>query len=208
MRRWAFLLAVLACCAEPKPAPSQEPASAAHAPEPEKAAPAPPPAAEPAPAVAEAEPPLPRKKWDPPVTLDHLPTTPQDERRRIDDLIVVLFDPQAGRDSLRAKQELALIGKPAFLPVLGEMAIVRDTITDNDSMEERLIESSLKLADECLREMDGYLDAHDKAVIRPGTDKKYIEYILRMHYKRWMDGCGSPPLKDLERMPGPFAGVK
>jgi hypothetical protein len=84
------------------------------------------------------------------------------------------------------------------------MAKVRDTIADTDSMEERLIESSLKLADECLREMDGYLDAHDKAPIRPGTEKNYVEYVLRIHYRRWLDGMGSTPLKDMETMPGPF----
>jgi hypothetical protein len=79
------------------------------------------------------------------------------------------------------------------------MAKIRDTITDNDSMEERLIESSIMLADQCLREMDGYLEGHGKQVIRPGTDKKYLSYILRLHYRRWVE-----VLKDMDEMPGPF----
>ena len=150
----------------------------------------------------------PKSKYDPPATLGHLDSTPPDQRKLIDDLIVVMLDTQAGRDSLEAKAKLAAIGKPAFLPVLGSMAKIRDTIADTDSQEERLIESSLKLADECLREMDGYLEAHEKAPIRPGTEKNYIEYVLRMHYKRWMDGCGSTPLKDMDTMPGPFDASK
>ncbi len=145
-----------------------------------------------------------KSKWDPPATLGHLETTPPELRKQIDDWIALVMDTQAGRDSLEAKAKLAATGKPAFLPVLGKMAQIRDTIADTDSMEERLIESSLKLADECLREMDGYLDAHDKAPIRPGTERNYIEYVLRIHYRRWMDGMGSRPLKDMETMPGPF----
>jgi hypothetical protein len=143
-------------------------------------------------------------KNDPPATLGHLETTPPETRKQIDDLIAVMFDTMAGRDSHDAKAKLAAIGKPAFLPILGKMAAVRDTITDNDSQEERLIESSLMLADQCLREMDGYLDAKDKAIIRPGTDKKYLKYILVLHYRRWNEGMGSTPLKDMDTMPGAF----
>jgi hypothetical protein len=142
--------------------------------------------------------------YDPPATLGHLETTPQQQRKEIDELIVVMFDVEAGRGSLDAKARLAAIGKPAFPPVLGAMARIRDAIRDTDSMEERLVESSLKLADECLREMDGFLDAHDKAPIRPGTEKSYIVYVLRIHYRRWQDGMGGQPLKELEKMPGPF----
>jgi hypothetical protein len=145
-----------------------------------------------------------RGKYDPPATLGHLETTAPDVRKEIDRLVAVMLDPKAGRDSLEAKAKLAAIGKPAFLPVLGAMAGIRDAIGDTDSAEERLTESALKLADECLREMDGYLDAHDKAPIRPGTEKKYIQYILRIHYRRWLDGMGLDPLKDVEKMPGPF----
>ncbi len=145
---------------------------------------------------------------DPPATLGHLETTPPELRKQIDDLIALVFDVQAGRDSHDAKAKLAAIGKPAFLPILGAMAKIRDTIADNDSQEERLIESSLMLADQCLREMDGYLDAKDKAIIRPGTDKKYLKYILVLHYRRWKDGLGSQPLKDMESMPGAFDPTK
>jgi hypothetical protein len=145
-------------------------------------------------------------KNDPPATLGHLDSTPPELRKQIDELIAVLLDPQAGHEVHEAKAKLAAIGKPAFLPLLGKMAAVRDTITDEDSMQERLIESSLMLADECLREMDGYLDSVGKPIIRPGTDKKYIAYILRLHYRRWNDGLapGATPLKDMAEMPGPF----
>ena len=144
-------------------------------------------------------------QYDPPASLGHLETTTPEMRKQIDELIAVMFDVQAGKDSNEAKAKLAAIGKPAFLPILGKMAAIRDTITDSDTVEERLIESSLMLADLCLREMDGYLDANDKAPIRPGTDKEYITYILRLHYRRWTDGMKkSTPLKDLDQMPGAF----
>ncbi len=143
-------------------------------------------------------------KYDPPATLGHLDATPVELRKEIDKLVAILLDPTAGRDSLEAKTRLAAIGKPAFLPILGKMAAIRDTITDVDSMEERLVESALLLADQCLREMDGYLDAKGKACIRPGTDWKYIKYILILHYRRWCDGLGGTPLHDLDAMPGPF----
>jgi len=140
-------------------------------------------------------------RWDPPATLGHLKTTPPAKRKQIDALVAVMMDPMAGRKSLDAKEKLAAIGKPAFLPVLRAMARARDAITDKDTVEERLLESSLKLADECLRTMDGFLDSKGKQPIRPGTDRKYIRYILRLHYRRWMEH-----LKDLAAMPGPFAG--
>jgi hypothetical protein len=145
-------------------------------------------------------------KWDPPSTLGHLDDTPPDLRKQIDELVAVLLDPDAGREVHEAKAKLAAIGKPAFLPILGKMAAIRDTITDDDNLGERKTESALMLADQCLREMDGYLEANGKAVIRPGTDKKYIKYILVLHYRRWTDGGGkgATPLKDMPEMPGPF----
>ncbi len=193
MRKSVLLLAILASCAGPKPAPAPKAEPARPTPPPEE----PPPAAEPKPRPTLG-------KYDPPATLGHLETTPPEEREEIDDRITEMFDVGAGRDSHDAKAKLAAIGKPAFLPILGKMAQIRDTITDDDTMEERLTESSLMLADQCLREMDGYLDAKDKQVIRPGADKKYIKYILILHYRRWNDGLGSPPLKDMDEMPGAF----
>ncbi|MHC4970840.1 MAG: hypothetical protein ACYTG3_00750 [Planctomycetota bacterium] len=138
-------------------------------------------------------------RWDAPASLGHLKSTPPSVRKQIDELVGLMMDPQAGRDSLDAKQKLAAIGKPAFPVILGAMAKVRDTIGDTDTIEERLIESSLKLADECLREMDGYLVSKQKAPIRPGTDKKYIVYIIRLHYRRWKEALESMP-----EMPGPY----
>jgi hypothetical protein len=140
-----------------------------------------------------------RSRFDPPATLGHLDATPSRERAEIDRLIGVLLDPEAGRASHEAMAALAAIGKPAFPPLLGATARIRDVITDNDTMEERLLEASLMLADHCLREMDGYLDEHGKQVIRPGTDRKYIAYILRLHYRRWVE-----VLAEMPEMPGPF----
>ena len=138
-------------------------------------------------------------RWDPPGDLDHLETTPKAQREQIDRLVEVMLDPTAGADSLKAKAKLAAIGKPAFPRVLGAMARLRDQIADQDTMQERLMESSLKLGDECLRGMDGYLNAKAKGVIRPGSDKRYIRYILRLHFKRWKQ-----VLKGMAKMPGPY----
>ncbi len=73
------------------------------------------------------------------------------------------------------------------------MAKIRDTITDVDNHDERMLESSLRLADGCLREMDGYLNAYNKTKLSIGCTKRYITYICRLHYKRW--------IKDLQKMP-------
>jgi hypothetical protein len=162
-----------------------------------------PPVTEPGPAAEDRGQAAPRKKkrsrWDPPADLAHLDSTPFHERVEIDDFVILMMDFNAGRDSLDAKTALMAIGKPAFPRVLGAMAKIRDTITDVDSGDERLIESSLKLADECLREMDGYLTAKGKSTLRPGSEKRYIQYICRLHYKRW-----SQKLKEMPEMPGPF----
>ncbi len=142
-------------------------------------------------------------RWAPSADLAHLKDTPEELRKQIDDLIAVMMDPFAGRDSNDAKRKLVAIGKPAFPRVLGAMAKVRDTITDVDNHDERLIESSLMLADGVLREMDGYLESKSKGLLRPGTDKKYISYILQLHNKRWMK-----TLSKLAEMPGPYDPTK
>lgn len=156
---------------------------------------------EPEPAAPKTEPARPPvSRWDPPADLPHLESTPPELRARIDDRVAVLLDPMAGRDSLAAREELVAIGKPAFPRILGGMAGVRDRITDDDNMDERLRESSLMIADQALRQMDGYLDRMQKSVIRPGSDRKYITYILRLHYKRW-----TQVLSELDTLPGPYA---
>ena len=140
-----------------------------------------------------------KSKYDPPATLGHLEDTPPEMRKKIDELIGLMMDPMAGADSIRSKNQLVALGKPTFLPILGAMAKIRDTVTDVDSQEERVIESSLKLADEALREMDGYLTANSKSTLRPGSEKRYIAYILRLHYRRWLK-----TLADAPEMPGAF----
>ncbi len=132
-------------------------------------------------------------KWDPPPDIPHLKETTPEERKKIDEAIVTMMDPDMGRDSHIAKQDLVFMGKKAFPRVLASMAKIRDTITDVDNDEERLIESSLRLADGCLREMDGYLNAYNKTRLSIGCTKRYITYICRLHYKRW--------IKDLQKMP-------
>ncbi|MHC4222727.1 MAG: hypothetical protein ACYSUN_01945 [Planctomycetota bacterium] len=140
-----------------------------------------------------------KSRWDPSPDLAHFETTPPDMRAKIDKLIEQMFDPFAGRDSLDAKEMLIVIGKPAFPRILGRMAKARDEVTDVDSHEERLLESSLKLADETLRGMDGWLEAKGKSCLRPGSNKDYVTYICRLHYKRW-----DQKLKTMDKMPGPF----
>ncbi len=142
-------------------------------------------------------------RYDPPADLGHLPDTPEDLKKKIDDWIGMMMDPMAGSDSHMAKEKLIAVGKPAFLPVLGAMAKIRDSITDVDSHEEKLLESSLRLADTTLRELDGYLEANNRSTLRPGSEKKYIAYICRLHYKRWVT-----VLKDMPTMPGPFDPTK
>ncbi len=148
----------------------------------------------------EAKKPEPRLgRSHPPQDMPHLASTEPELRRKIDELVATMIDIDAGRDSLDAKEALIAIGKPAFPRILGAMAKIRDTITDVDSNNERLIESSLKLADECLREMDGWLTAKGKSSLRPGSEKRYIGYICRLHYKRWQQ-----ELKNMSEMPGPY----
>jgi hypothetical protein len=110
-----------------------------------------------------------------------------------------MFDPYAGSDCFAAKQKLAQIGKPAYLPILAAMAKTKKQFKWDNSHDENVLMSSVKLADECLRLMDGYLEANGIGVIRPGTDEKYYGYVVRMHYKRW-----KRTLEELDEMPGPF----
>jgi hypothetical protein len=91
------------------------------------------------------------------------------------------------------------MGKRAFPRVLGAMASIRDRLTDEDTLEERLLESSLYLADMCLRAMDGYLEEHNVQPLRPGTGRKDVEFVCILHFKRWIQ-----VLKDLDEMPGPY----
>jgi hypothetical protein len=140
-----------------------------------------------------------RSRWDAPTDLPHLASTDHELRRKIDGLVATMLDVKAGRDALRARDELVTLSKPVFPRVLAAMAEIRDTITDNDSAEERRIELSLQRADECLREIDGWLTSKQKAPIRPGADRKYIAYIIRLHYRRWRE-----KLQHMDEMPGPF----
>ena len=183
----------LGCVSDRTPEPEDEPE--AESPIIEEAIP------EPEPGVVEQAPirKLGSSRWNPPADLPHLESTPPELRKQIDDLIAVLVDVSAGRECLDARQKLIAIGKPAFPRILGAMAGIRDNLTDDDTLEERIEESTLKLCDEALREMDGYLTAMEKSYLRPGTNTRYVQYICRLHYKRWMQ-----VLKDMEELPGPF----
>ena len=190
MRFCVILLGLLAACGKEQPAPPPAVEKAVEEPVPQTLT---------EPAAPDEKPAIRKSKYDPPTDIPHLEDTPPRLREKIDFYVGMMFDPWAGRDSTDAKHELINIGKPAFPRILARMAAVRDTITDIDSDEERRIESSLKLADEALREMDGYLTEHAKPVLRPGSEKRYIAYICRLHYKRWV-----ATLKDLRKMPGPY----
>ncbi|MHC4930641.1 MAG: hypothetical protein ACYTGV_00405, partial [Planctomycetota bacterium] len=50
------------------------------------------------------EPPIRQSRWDPPADLPHLESTPAELRQRIDEQIEIMFDPDAGRESLEAKE--------------------------------------------------------------------------------------------------------
>jgi hypothetical protein len=138
-------------------------------------------------------------KWNPPDDIGHLESTPAEQRKEIDELIAMMFDPYAGRDSIDAKPKLALIGKPAYLPILAAMVKAKANFKWDNQHDDNVNMSSVKLADECLRMMDGYLEANGIGVIRPGTDETYYGYVIRMHYKRW-----KKTLEALDEMPGPF----
>jgi hypothetical protein len=138
-------------------------------------------------------------RWNPPEDLGHLEDTPAEKKKEIDDLLTLVFDPYAGRDSLDAKQKLALIGKPAYLPVLAAIRDAKKELKWDNNHDDNVAMSSVKLADECLRLMDGYLEANSVGVIRPGTPQSYYDFVIRMHYKRWKQ-----KLADMDTMPGPF----
>ena len=111
----------------------------------------------------------------------------------------LVLDPFAGSDCFDAKQKLAQIGKPAYLPILAKIAKMKDSFKWDNTHDDNVNMASVKLADECLRMMDGYLEANSIGVIRPGTDERYYGYVVRMHYKRWKE-----TLEGLDKMPGPF----
>jgi len=138
-------------------------------------------------------------RWNPPEDMGHLKETPADERKVIDDLLTLVFDPLAGKASLSAKQKLAIIGKPAYLPILASIRNAKKTMKWDNQHDDNLLMSSAKLADECLRIMDGYLEANGVGVIRPGTPENFYNFVIRMHYKRWIK-----TLADLDTMPGPY----
>jgi DNA-directed RNA polymerase subunit RPC12/RpoP len=139
-------------------------------------------------------------KYNPPEDLaPHLESTPADKRKEIDDLINTMFDPDSGRDGFDAKKKLILIGKPAFIPVLQRMVVTKKNLKWDRSLEDNITLSSVRLADEVLREMDGWIEAKNVQRIVPGSDEKYYDYVLRIYYRRWLT-----ELKDMEKMPGPY----
>jgi len=139
-------------------------------------------------------------RYNPPEDLEpHLDSTPADKRAEIDKLIDTLFDPDAGKDSHDAKAKLILIGKPAFIPLLARMVKTKKLIKWDNGLDDRLVFSSVRLADVALRNMDGWIEAQNVRPIFAGTDEKYYDYVLRIYYRRWLT-----ELKDMETMPGPY----
>jgi len=139
-------------------------------------------------------------RYNPPEDLvAHLESTPADKRKEIDDLINTLFDPDAGSDCFRAKKKLIVAGKPAFIPILQRMIVTKKLLKWDRSIEDNQTLSSVRLADETLREMDGWIEAKNVRRIVPGSDERYYDYVLRIYYRRWLT-----ELKDLDTMPGPY----
>ena len=131
--------------------------------------------------------------------MKHLKATSPAERRKIDQLITVMMDWESGKDSLDAKAKLIALGRPVFPLIVGTMQLWLEDVKDTDSFGERLAESSLKLADEVLRELDGHLTARNVPTIRPGNSKRHMDYVCRMHERRW-----TRVLRWIPDMPGPF----
>lgn len=139
-------------------------------------------------------------KYNPPEDLKpHIESTPADKRKEIDDLIDTMFDADAGGDCHRAKKKLIALGKPAFLPILQRMVVSKKLVKWDRSIDDNQLMSSVRLADEVLREMDGWIEAKNVRRIVPGSDERYYDYVLRIYYRRWLTA-----LKDLETMPGPY----
>ena len=138
-------------------------------------------------------------RWNPPDDIGHLESTPPEKRKEIDDLITVMFDPSSGSDGFKAKRKLVQMDKAAFLPLLAKIKNTKKLIKWDRSIDDNQLMSSVRMADEVLREMDGYMEAKQIGKIRPGTDEKYYDYLLRIYYKRWLTD-----LSKLDRMPGPY----
>ncbi|MHC4954628.1 MAG: hypothetical protein ACYTGZ_12150 [Planctomycetota bacterium] len=140
-----------------------------------------------------------KSRYNPPADLGHLESTSAEDKKKIDELIATLFDPDSGRDGFDAKRKLIATGKPAFCPLLAEMVRTKKKLKWDRSIEDNIQMSSVRLADEVLREMDGWVEAKNIQRIVPGTDEKYFDYVTRMYYKRWLT-----VLQKLDKMPGPY----
>ena len=138
-------------------------------------------------------------RWNPPDDIGHLESTPAAKRKEIDDLITLMFDPMSGRDGFDAKRKLIQMDKAAFLPLLAKIVSVKKDLKWDRSIDDNQLMSSVRMADEVLREMDGYMEAKSIGKIRPGTDEEYYGYLVRMYYKRWVT-----ELSKLDKMPGPY----
>ncbi len=138
-------------------------------------------------------------RWNPPDDIGHLESTSAEKRKEIDDLITLMFDATAGRDGMDAKRKLIQMDKAAFLPLLAMIVSVKKDLKWDRSIDDNQLMSSVRMADEVLREMDGYMEAKSIGKIRPGTDEEYYGYLVRMYYKRWVT-----ELSKMDKMPGPY----
>ncbi|MHC4847933.1 MAG: ChaN family lipoprotein [Planctomycetota bacterium] len=144
--------------------------------------------------------PKPPAPWDAPKDLDHLESTPEELRSKIDELIVVMMGPEEDGEALRAQQLLVEIGKPAFPVVIA--ALIRLDPKFDASDEDTVRLSAAQRADSCLRWMDGSGAASELRPLGPGVDKKTFRRIVELHAERWKG-----ELVKMEALPGPYAAV-
>ncbi|MFQ5845499.1 MAG: hypothetical protein ACE5JG_10990 [Planctomycetota bacterium] len=146
-----------------------------------------------------------KKRWQADPNMPHLESTPPDERKKIDELVAVMCDPEAGIDSRLAREQLVAIGKAAFPRILGKMAQLRDQLSKDENLagdaliRQNLILSSVVQCDRALREMDGYLSSKNVQEIKIGHTREYVRYVSGQHLKRW-----EKVLKERAKMPGPY----
>ena len=137
------------------------------------------------PAPTEA-PRAPRRVGAPPADLAHLVDTPESVKEAIDAHVRALCQSEGAEHRDRALRELVAIGRPAFPRILGRMAALCDQVHPDVDEPPAEIASQLARCDLALRGIDKYLDSKGVMTITVGHSRLYVEYICRLHYKRWL----------------------